>query len=166
METERKFLLREFPGDPGKYKSRFIEQGYLCVDPVVRVRRDDDTYYMTYKGEGVLSHEEYNLPLNAGAYGHLLKKADGNIISKRRYMIPLGNYTAETDIFEGIFKGIVMAEIEFPSANEAMGFVPPSWFGLEVTQDERYHNNFMSRMKEDEARKFAETSPVPVYHNR
>ena len=57
--------------------------GLLKYRSCVRVRRDNDDYYLTYKGKGLLSREEYNLPLNKEAYEHLLAKADGIILTKR-----------------------------------------------------------------------------------
>ena len=78
--------------------------GYLNTDPVVRVRRDNDDYYLTYKGKGLLSREEYNLPLNKEAYEHLLAKQMALSLQKKRYMIPVpGNdhLTIELDVFEG-----------------------------------------------------------------
>ena len=82
MEIERKFLIRRLPEDLEQYPFRLLEQGYLNTDPVVRVRKEDDDHYLTYKGKGFLAREEYNLPLNAEAYAHLIQKADGNIIRK------------------------------------------------------------------------------------
>ena len=73
MEIERKFKIKSLP-DLDKYEYRVIEQGYLCTDPVMRVRKEDDKYYMTYKGRGFLEREEYNLPLNESAFLHLLPK--------------------------------------------------------------------------------------------
>ena len=94
MEIERKFTVRQLPEDLARYDSHLIEQGYLNTNPVVRVRREDNTYYLTYKGKGLMAREEYNLPLNEQAYNHLVSKADGNIITKRRYLIPLPYFTS------------------------------------------------------------------------
>ena len=126
MEIERKFLIQKMPEHPEQYKSHLIEQAYLNVRPVVRVRREDENYYMTYKGGGMMAREEYNLPLDADSYAHLLQKADGNIITKRRYLIPFHAYTI------------------------AESFAAPEWFGEDVTYDGRYHNSAMSRMKVEE----------------
>ena len=89
MEIERKFTIKELPADLESYPYRHIEQGYLNTSPVVRVRREDDEYYLTYKGSGMMAREEFNLPLNQEAYYHLREKVDGRIISKKRYLIPL-----------------------------------------------------------------------------
>ena len=116
MEIERKFLIKQIPKDCTSFPCRQIEQAYLNTDPVVRVRRDNEDYYLTYKGKGLLSREEYNLPLNKEAYEHLLSKADGIILTKKRYMIPVpGNehLTIELDVFEGHYNGLILAEVEF-----------------------------------------------------
>lgn len=147
MEIERKFLIKKLPDNLTSYKARKIEQAYLCTDPVVRVRRDNDDYYLTYKSRGMIVHEEYNLPLTKEAYGHLLAKADGNIITKTRYEIPeKDNLTIELDVFEGKFDGLLLAEVEFASEEEALGYIPPEWFGEDVSNSTKYHNSTLSRL--------------------
>lgn len=148
MEIERKFLIDKIPDsiDLSSLKCRRIEQGYLCTEPVVRVRRDNDDYYLTYKSKGLMAREEYNLPLNKAAYNTLIKKADGNIITKTRYEIPeKNNLTIELDIFEGKFAGLLLAEVEFFSEAEALAYTPPAWFGKDVTNDAFYHNSNMAK---------------------
>ena len=146
MEIERKYLIRRLPESYEDFPSRPIEQAYLCTDPVVRVRRDGPDYYLTYKGRGLLAREEYNLPLTEAAYRHLLPKADGILIQKTRYEIPLeGGLTAEMDLFEGAHKGLMLVEVEFPSMESAMSFVPPDWFGEDVTMSGEYQNTRLSK---------------------
>ncbi len=119
-------------------------------NPVVRVRRDNDDYYLTYKGSGMIAREEYNLPLTKDSYEHLIKKADGNIITKKRYEIPDGNgYTIELDIFEGAFNGTVIAEVEFNTIEEADNYIMPEFFTEDVTNNPEYHNSNMSKKKFD-----------------
>ncbi len=149
MEIEKKFLIRslnDIPGGIDTYNYHEMEQGYLNTAPVLRVRKEDDNYYFTYKGSGMLKREEYNLPLNKESYEHLIQKADGIIISKLRYLIPLeGGLTCELDVFQKSYEGLLLAEVEFSSEEEANSFVPPAWFGKEVTFDPRYHNSNMSK---------------------
>ena len=144
-EIERKFLIRELPADLNEYPYHELEQGYLNTVPVVRVRREDETYYLTYKGKGFLEREEYNLPLTKEAYEHLLAKADGRIIAKCRYLIPFGGYTIELDVFKEPFKPLVLAEVEFPSVEEATAFTPPEWFAEDVTEEGKYSNSYLSQ---------------------
>ena len=148
MEIERKFLIKALPENLESYPFHRLEQAYLCTDPVVRVRRSDDEYILTYKSKGLMSREEYNLPLTAEGYRHLKAKADGNIICKRRFLIPLEyGLTIELDMFEPPFQGLVLAEVEFSSEEEALAFLPPDWFGEDVTWSAEYHNSTLSQKK-------------------
>ncbi len=149
MEIERKFLIKKIPFDLSDFKKREIEQAYLCTEPVVRVRKDNDDYYLTYKSKGLMTREEYNLPLTPEGYSHLLAKADGIIITKTRYEIPEKNdLIIELDIFKGAYDGLLLAEVEFQSEEEALSYTPPEWFGEDVTNDGHYHNSYMSQSKE------------------
>lgn len=146
MEIERKFLIQELPDDLDSYPFLLLEQAYLCTEPVVRVRRSDDIYTLTYKSKGLMSREEYNLPLTAESYEHLKQKADGNVIRKKRFRIPLPNkLTIELDLFDAPFEGLILAEVEFASEEQALAFLPPDWFGKEVTWSTEYHNSTLSR---------------------
>lgn len=149
MEIERKFLIEldNLPFEKEDYPCRLIEQGYLCTDPVVRVRRDNDSYYLTYKSQGLMVREEYNLPLTESAYHHLREKIDGRLITKKRYVIPLEDgLNLELDIFEGDLAPLVLGEVEFPDRKSADAFLPPEWFGEDVTFSSLYHNSVLSRM--------------------
>lgn len=148
MEIERKFLVSKMPENLESYNCHIIEQGYLSSSaPIVRVRRQDDEYYMTYKGSGLMAREEYNLPLTKESYEHLLKKADGNIIRKKRYLIPIEGtkLTVELDVFDSPFAPLVMAEVEFESIEQAGEFEMLDWFSQDVTEDSSYHNSNMSK---------------------
>lgn len=152
MEIERKFLIRNMP-NLSDYPSKKLVQGYLCTNPTVRVRSENDEYYLTYKSKSkdFISREEYNLPLNKEAFEHMLTKVDGNIISKTRYYIPLGKnkegneLVAEVDVFDPPFAPLIFAEVEFPTIEEANSFVKPDWLGDDVTEDRAYYNSEMSK---------------------
>lgn len=148
MEIERKFLIKKenLPAHLASCPFHRIEQGYLCTDPVVRIRRQDEDYYLTYKSKGLLAREEYNLPLTKEAYEHLKPKADGIVISKTRYLIPeKDRLTIELDIFHDTYEGLLLAEVEFPSEKAAMDYEPPAWFGEDVTYSTQYHNSTLSK---------------------
>jgi CYTH domain-containing protein len=146
MEIERKYLLKTIPEHLEQYERKKIAQGYLCTSPVVRIRRSNDDYYLTYKGEGLMVREEYNLPLTKEAYEHLLPKIDGLLIAKTRYLIPLsGGLTAELDLFEGELAPLSLVEVEFETETDANAFTAPDWFGEDVTNSGRYHNSYLSQ---------------------
>lgn len=167
MEIEKKYLVTDIPIDYKTYPCRLLEQGYISTDPVIRIRRTDDRYILTVKSKGLLAREEFELDMEQSSYQALLKKIDGNLVSKRRYLIPLsetegstGNpeldrqLTIELDIFEGIFGGLIYAEVEFPSEETANAFIPPAWFDRDVTYDAAFHNSSLSAMTEREREQF------------
>lgn len=143
MEIERKYLISSPPPDYDSYPFHVIQQAYLCTEPVVRIRREDDDFYLTYKSKGLLVREEYNLPLTQKAYEHLLPKADGMVLTKRRYLIPIPStdLTVELDVFSGPYQGLMLAEVEFNTKEEAENFRPPRWFGRDVTFSGEYQNS-------------------------
>ena len=160
MEIERKYRILTPPKDYESYPFHQIEQAYLCTSPVVRVRRQEEEYYLTYKGKGLMAREEYNLPLNREAYLHLLSKADGYVISKKRYLVPMEHpafakgfippkgelsLVLELDVFAPPFAPLVLAEVEFPSLEMAEAFLPPGWLGEDVTRNPQYHNSRMAK---------------------
>lgn len=146
MEIERKYLIYEIPEDLNITRTREIEQGYLCTEPVVRIRRDNEKYELTYKSKGLMVREEQNLPLTREAYEHLRTKIDGRLITKTRHEIPLPDaLTIELDIFHGELAPLILAEVEFPSREKANAFTPPEWFGEDVTFSSEYHNSTLSR---------------------
>ena len=149
MEIERKFLIEKdmLPNNLNDYPHSELEQAYIITDPVLRIRKQDNTYILTYKGQGLMKREEIEVPLTKDAYEKLLTKTEGNIITKTRYKIPeKAGLTIELDIFSGIFEGLYLAEVEFPSEEAANAYTPPSWFGEEVTHVNTYHNSTLSKL--------------------
>ena len=153
MEIERKFLVNkeQIPQDLENYPHNELEQAYIITDPVLRIRKKDSSYILTYKGPGLMKREEVEFPLTKEAYDKLLTKTDGNIITKTRYKIPTKKHlTIEFDIFSGLFEGLFLAEVEFPDEETAIHYIPPAWFGKEVTNENTFHNSTLSSMEENE----------------
>lgn len=153
MEIEKKYRIKRMPEDLSRYEKKEIEQGYLCASPVVRIRRSNDRYILTYKSKmGVETsamdarvNEEVEVPLSEEGYQHLKEKIDDFLIHKTRYLIPLAcGHLVELDVFHGRLEGLVFAEVEFSGEEDAAGFQPPEWFGENISQDERYSNSFLS----------------------
>ena len=159
MEIENKYLIKKMPENLDKYKKKEIEQAYLNRSPVLRVRKSNDDYILTYKikktdpsGKGPIVNEEIEAPLTKEAYTHLKEKADGNVIVKTRYIIPYTSkkkkYTIELDVFHGKLEGLVFAEVEFESEEDAESFKKPAWFGKDVTADKRYRNGILTEQED------------------
>ena len=160
MEIERKFTIKALPENLSDYPFLQLEQGYICTDPVVRIRKQNEQYILTIKGKGMLAREEHELPISRESYLHLKGKCDGNIISKKRYLIPLrqpqfrpscpkeflpDQLTIELDVFDPPFAPLIMAEVEFDSPEAANSFIAPDWFSEDVTNNPAYYNSAMSR---------------------
>ena len=158
MEIEKKFRLAYLPDDLEQYPCRIIEQAYLNSKPTVRVRRSNEDYILTLKdkqgvaelqieGAGIVNRE-IEISLTKEAYDHLKSKADGYVIEKKRYLIPLQDgLVAELDVFGGRLNGLYFAEVEFPDVETARKFQPPVWIGREVSEDPRYRNTVLSELE-------------------
>lgn len=151
MEIEKKFLVKELPEDLDKLEKKEIEQAYLCTSPVVRIRKSNERYILTYKSKmedvdiKARVNQEIEVPLSKEGYLHLREKADDNIIMKTRYLVPLpSGHTGELDIFHNQLDGLYFIEVEFADEEDAKNFVKPDWFGENVSEDERYTNSFLS----------------------
>ena len=149
VEIERKWMPDTIPEEIKGISGKEIVQGYLCTDPVVRIRKEGEKYTLTYKGSGLVAREEYNLALNKEAFAHLLPKCDGILIEKTRYRVDLADdLVAEVDLFHGAYEGRIYVEVEFRSEEEAEAFFPPAWFGMEVTGLKGYSNAALSAGKD------------------
>lgn len=155
MEIERKYAIKYVPGELTSYPNKKIEQGYLCHNPTIRIRRSNEDYYLTYKSRigdkekagGAIVRNEVELPLTEEAYLTLKAKTEGNLIYKTRYLIPLTDgLTAELDVFESVLTGLVFVEVEFPDEQSADEFTPPDWFGKELSEDNRFSNYQLSQL--------------------
>lgn len=163
MEIERKFLIKKdnIPTNIEEYPHNELEQAYIITEPVLRIRKKNDSFILTYKGQGLMVREEVEFPLTKKAYEKLLKKAEGNIITKTRYKIPEKNeLVIELDIFSGLFEGLYLAEVEFPDEESAFNYIPPEWFGKEVTNETTFHNSTLSQMDNEAISKLRRTLSV------
>jgi adenylate cyclase len=143
VEVERKFLVPE-PPDLGDGEE--IEQGYLAIGAggEVRLRRKGDALVLTTKRGSGLSREEAEIGLDRDGFERLWPLTEGRRLHKRRHVVPNGDLRIEVDVYAGELEGLVVAEIEFPSEDEAHRFEPPDWLGEEVTGDERYLNETLA----------------------
>ena len=141
-EIERKYLVdlaAWVPHGPGKY----YKQGYLSSlkERVVRVRIAGDKGQLTIKGltSGV-TRSEFEYPISIEDADLMLDNlCEKPLIEKHRHKEVHGGKTWEIDVFHGDNEGLVVAEIELASEDEA--FEKPAWLGEEVSSDPRYFNS-------------------------
>jgi adenylate cyclase len=148
-EIERKFLLEALPEGVAWTSERRIRQGYLALDGAteVRVRLLDDggAARLTVKhGSGLVRVEE-DLPLDPEAGERLWVLTEGRRVEKVRRTCDLGGgAVAEVDVFGGALEGLLVVEVEHPDTEAAAAFVPPAWFGREVTGEPGFANRALA----------------------
>lgn len=148
IEIERKFLVVTNAFKSDALRQNQIAQGYLSThtERTVRVRIKGEKGYLTIKGksnETGLSRFEWEKDISVEEAKQLLLLCEKGVIEKIRYEIQVGEHLFEVDEFLGENEGLVVAEVELQSESEI--FEKPSWLGIEVTQDHRYYNSYLSQ---------------------
>lgn len=148
IEIERKFLVTSDAFKAAAFTQNRIAQGYLSSVPdrTVRVRIKGNKGFLTIKGasnESGLSRFEWEKEIPLDEAKALLKLCEKGVIDKTRFEVKIGNHLFEIDEFHGENKGLIMAEIELISETET--FEKPNWLGIEVTNDKRYYNSYLSK---------------------
>ena len=146
LEIERKFLVIDDSWKPQVVRSHVLKQGYLASSPgpTVRIRTSDESAFLTIKGKTIGFSRvefEYEVPMEEAL--DLLKLSANTPIEKTRYIIKADGHVWEIDVFEGANQGLVLAEVELQSEDEQI--VLPSWVGIEVSDDPRYFNSYLSQ---------------------
>jgi adenylate cyclase len=146
LEIERKFLVIDDSWKSQVVRSHVLKQGYLASSPgpTVRIRTSDESAFLTIKGKtiGISRVEfEYEVPMEEAL--DLLKLSTNTPIEKTRHIIKADGHVWEIDVFEGANHGLVLAEVELQSEDEQI--VLPSWVGIEVSDDPRYFNSYLSQ---------------------
>lgn len=148
VEIERKFLVKSADFKEQAFTQNKIAQGYLSAVPerTVRVRIKGNKGFITIKRisqQGGMSRFEWENEIPLDEAQELLKLCEKGKIEKTRFEIKSGKHIIEVDEFYGENEGLVMAEVELTSEEEA--FEKPEWLGEEVTNDERYYNAYLSK---------------------
>jgi len=145
-EIERKWLVNDSP-DLSKQKGAKIIQGYIAVCPEgveIRVRGLGARFFETIKtGEG-LQRGEIEIELSRKQFKSLWRATRGKRLEKIRYRLKWQGHKIELDVYKKPMADLVVAEVEFKSRKQAAKFSPPSWFGREVTEDEKYKNAMLA----------------------
>lgn len=149
-EIEVAYLPKHLPDGLLSTKPTRIVDIYLSGDDSLeklRLRQKGDKFEITKKvcadPNDLSLQDEYNISLNEQEFG-ALRKAGGREVVKDRYEVPLGEHTMEVDVFKGDMEGFVLIEVEFKSVAERDAFVPPEYFGAEVTQEDFIAGSYLA----------------------
>jgi adenylate cyclase len=145
MEIERKFLVTAAPPGLGEHPSSALEQGYVAIHPdgtEVRIRRAAGASVLTVKSGGGLVRVEEEFPIDDAMFERLWPLTEGRRVEKVRHLLPAEppGLVIEVDVYDGDLAGLVVAEVEFASEDDARAFAPPVWLGEDVTGDGRFKN--------------------------
>ncbi len=147
-EIERKFLLRDDSWRALAASSQVLRQGYLASADTntsttgvsVRVRTvGGQRALLNIKAGGLVASRlefEYEIPTDDAL--ELLALCRRPLIEKVRHHVYVDGVHWEIDEFLGDNAGLIVAEIELDSEDQAID--PPSWLGVEVTAHRRYYN--------------------------
>ncbi len=148
QEIERKFLVKDNSFREEAIKQTRIVQGYLSSVPerTVRVRIKGEKGFLTIKGIGSksgTSRYEWEKEISVKDAEELLEICEPGVIEKIRYIVQNGKHDYEVDEFFGENEGLIIAEVELASEDEA--FNKPAWLGEEVTGYTRYYNSMLMK---------------------
>ena len=145
-EIERKFLLDELPPALAFAKRKAILQGYLALDgdTEVRVRRTPSGATLTIKHGGGEVRVEEELELDERRADALWELTAGRRVQKTRREMRVDGVRVEVDEYFGSLDGLIVAEVEFDDEDAARAWMPPAWFGREVTGEPAYANRSLS----------------------
>lgn len=146
LEREFTFLMNSLPADLDRFPSKIIEDNFIPAEsdhPVIRIRRNGDSYVITKKHPENSSDElngdssrmvEHTIELSPSEYA-VLNQLPGKRFKKRRFAYEIGNLMAEVDVYLDDLAGLVVIDFEFDSDEGMMAFQKPDFIGPDVTQD-------------------------------
>ncbi len=148
IEIERKFLPASDAWRADANASVAMAQGYLndvatvdsgAMQASVRVRIAGEAAFLNIKSRELgARRQEFEYPIPVDEAQALLELCVGGRVEKRRHYLQHAGHRWEIDEFSGANAGLVVAEIELRSEDEA--FARPDWLGAEVTALARYYN--------------------------
>ena len=145
IEIERRFLVKDINKvnelvEQYKDTKKTIIQDYIYSDLLTAIRKrkiiknGDEKYIYTVKtGFNVLSINEFEEEITKEQYDSIKPDSSRYTIEKDRYIIPYeSGLKIELDVFHGKYEGLIFAEIEFESEEQAQNTIMPEWFDVEV----------------------------------
>ncbi|MDC7221235.1 MAG: hypothetical protein PQJ59_14960 [Spirochaetales bacterium] len=158
-------MIHKLPGEYEKVKPQYIKQGYIAAgsQKEVRLRQIDRKYFLTVKGKGNLSREEYEIPLTKKYFHQLWPSTEGHRLEKERRTISYEKHRLEIDSYRGDLSGLITGEIEFNNREEAANLTPPTCFEEELTFHSHFKNRQLARISREEIRQIASLNTPGEY---
>lgn len=147
MEIERKFKLYRKPELTLLGKGVVVVQGYLpCETGEMRVRRKGNTFFLTLKGDGGLTRDEWESEIPSWVFSSFWSRVTSQL-KKERFTLLFAGSVLEVDTMSLEGKELALLECEFKTEEEARKFQLPCWAkgATEVTHDPRYKNKNLAK---------------------
>ncbi len=144
IEYEKTYLAKYIPTNLEQCRSKEIIDIYMPITsehPKLRLRKNGSSYEMTKKqpvtGKDSSKQREQTIILTEEEF-KALAKIEGKKVHKIRYVYPFNGRIAEIDVFQGLLKGLVLIDVEFPSEEEKDAFAMPDFCRSDVTQEKTF----------------------------
>jgi adenylate cyclase len=139
VEIERKFFVANDEWRLSAVSSVSIRDGLIAAyeGRKVRVRISGDTATVAVKGPRTgISRPEFEYEIPIADAERMFSTVCGEILEKQRFFVHNAGATWHVDVYGGLLKGFVIAEIELNQ--ESQELILPPWIGKEVTGDSFY----------------------------
>lgn len=146
-EIERKWVLSELP-DIGNQQPVPYERHFLFIGEgvEVRIQRKGNKYEFERKVESNdLTRVGEKFEITEAEFNHFKEFAVGSIV-RESYMVD----GVSIKVYKGKHSGLIRAEVEFNSEDEASKFEPLDWFGKEITDLPLGKDKKLSQLSVDE----------------
>ena len=144
MEIERKWMVTGWPEGLVPEEEFAMRQGYISVQPTVRIREEALTggktaYILCFKSGSGLAREEIERPIDKKLFDELETKIIGKpLIGKirRSYALPDGLVLEVNHVDEGQPTEFWYAEVEYPTVEAAHSWQPEAVGLADYLRDE------------------------------
>ena len=142
LEIERRFLF-DPAGAPIPDRIISLTQGYICLDPEVRIRISDKGSNINVKHGVGISREEYEYEIPEADAHALLRMSEWMVQKKTRGFINFTGLEWSMDTYQEENSGLYIAEVELTDPSQEVTL--PPWILLEVTDDVRYTSSYLAQ---------------------
>lgn len=166
IELERVFLVKQLPSDLSQYQPIKMRVGDFYNPNIsgasrvdhLNIRQKGDKYEVRKKeGDSNYKKIEHTIYITEEEFELLMTVATQKH-EKNLYLYPISDkHTSEIDIYLGKLAGYARVEVEFKDEEEIRKFIPPEWFGPEITEwNHTIHKNLGLITFDDLKKRYAE----------
>ena len=156
-EIERKYLINK-SNIPNLDKMSYMDitQGYIHDignHLIFRLRQiiymDNkknmlgEEYTQTIKGTEGVDRAKYESQIWRSTFDKFWKLCEYKSVHKYRYIIPRKDEDKKIihlDVYKNELNGLYTVDVEFETLEDSEDYTPEDWFGIEITNDQRYAN--------------------------